>query len=300
MKIAVVVLFSTGAAVSLSNTASVVMGDGYVEKNSLGNQMFATTDVSVTPADIAGCVAFVDQFLIVPHTKQRAIEKAVDHCANSKRVANRQYACVHFKEALTNAFSRMSTSTLLSSNTFCQRSETYMLTLRGATRLPDVVSGPLIDPKMSSQCKTIVSKAFAPRPSLPASEVPDLWYSVCMNNDCQHTLPSRTRWCSGHQHPTHSIDVCEAARKFMTDAMFVLREPFVDAKRACELYEDFAEELGVDVEAYEHIVHQESPHRVPLPRSYYLRHNGAAMGFGFLRAFAATVAAVLSSWSAIY
>eukprot|EP00927_Polykrikos_kofoidii_P068540 TRINITY_DN63896_c0_g1_i1.p1 TRINITY_DN63896_c0_g1~~TRINITY_DN63896_c0_g1_i1.p1 ORF type:complete len:323 (-),score=49.31 TRINITY_DN63896_c0_g1_i1:24-992(-) len=319
MKLAIAIVLATGAVKSLSDTVSVAGTGSRVKRRSLRTQIVATAGGTATPADIAACKAFTEQFLVVPQIKERAIEKAIDFCATSKRAGDENFVCVHFKEALVNAFSTESNGNTFSSLGFCQIIEPYMLGLRGATRLPNVISGPLLNARISPQCEATVTQAFAPLTSVKAEQVPDLWYSICMGQDCRHLLPSQTRPCWG-QRPTHNIAVCEAARKFMTDAVVVLEEPDISATRACQLYKDFVEEMGVDVEAYEHVVHQDSAKLVRAPpdqarargssqlvntaAGHFVRdnagspvaRNGAGTASGSRKAFAAIVVA-FSAWS---
>jgi len=216
-----------------------------------------------TPEDIASCASFMRGVMESPEVPERAIERAMDECALSKREDDRNYVCLHFQEALKNAFASVPATQDLTPESFCEVSENYMLALRGASRVANVGSGPLINFKISKNCEPTVKSKFGGKDTMAASKVPDLWYGLCMNQDCAHYLPSRTRWCEVTEIPTHSASVCEAAMKFAKDGVAAMGKSSLTAKEACDLYGDFVTETGYDVEAYEHVVHGDTRSRVP-------------------------------------
>merc|ERR1719263_1642644 len=227
-----------------------------------------TARAAVTPADIASCTERAVVFLPEPATPKAAIEKAVDHCALDKSIDDRNYVCPHVKEGLLAAFARLPADRKLSAGDFCELTEAYYIGLRGASRVPNVGHGPLVDFTEGKGCAPAVEAALASEKSLDASKVADFWYAMCLNQDCAHFLPSRTRWCSiDNSQPTHGVEVCDAARLFASDAVTALGAPSAGygPEELCGIYADFVKELGVDVEAYEHFMHVDARHRVTNP-----------------------------------
>jgi hypothetical protein len=128
--------------------------------------------------------------------------------------------------------------------------------------------GPLINFHVDKSCIPAVKSAFAPDVKLSTEHVPDFWYAMCVNQDCAHFLPSRTRWCDVEEEPTHGIAVCDALRTFVTDEVQVLGAGDVGPSEVCEMYGEFVKEMGINVEAYEHVMHRDSRHKMPLPESH--------------------------------
>lgn len=85
---------------------------------------------------------------------------------------------------------------------------------------------------------------------------------MCMNQDCAHFLQSRTKWCNTQRAPTHSYVVCEAVRRFAMDEVQVHEEKTMTPPQICALYGEFVKEMGIDVDAYEHAIHQDTTKRV--------------------------------------
>lgn len=220
---------------------------------------------AVSPEDMAHCVKYAARFMDEPMRKALAIERATDHCAVDKKIDDRNYFCPHFKEGLTGAFLHESESKEFTAASFCEVSENHMLQLRGATRVPNMGSGPLMNFKLSASCEQTTLQALAPARKLPSSQVPDFWYALCMNQDCAHFLPSRTRWCDVDRQPTHSAIVCEGVRDFAKDEVAVDMSHDMEPKEICHMYAEFIEEIGIDVESFEHVVHSDQPDYVPVP-----------------------------------
>jgi len=260
MKLNKAALFLAGAAGSLDTAAAIVLRHN-------ANASAAGGRVVASPQDIASCTKYFDGIFDRPVNKDEAIEMAVDHCAVEHKEDDRNYVCVDFKEGLLAAFSEEHNSQEFSSKTFCEISEAYMIDSRGASRMENVGSGPLFNFKISSKCEPMVTAHFDPKGAsfIESAEVPDLWYGICMNQDCGHYLPSRTRWCQFQMTPSHSVQVCEALLKFTTDVTKSQGAASMDAKAVCALYGDFVAATGHDVEAYEAIVHSDTVRRVPKP-----------------------------------
>jgi len=229
----------------------------------------ATQAVLITgtgPRDVAACSEVVEGFLKGTQTKARFIEAAVDFCAKDKEVEDKNYVCPHFKEAITSATLGMKDEEEQSAEGFCAVVEPYLLEMRGATRIPGIGSGPLLDFKLSSQCPATVGNAMLPQTSIVAKDAPDFLYALCINQNCGHFLPSRTRWCTLDHKITHTSRVCEAAHKFVSDAVEVNdKGANMNGDQLCELYADFVKETGLNVDAYEHVIHNDSPAKLPVP-----------------------------------
>jgi len=217
--------------------------------------------------DIVACTRVARQFIKAPAIRAVILEHAENFCDESNRLAKSRFACDHFQEAVESALSMQQEETKYDASSFCEATETYMLDLRGATRVPNMGSGPLQDFKVSSQCTSVVSSAIKPQVHMSTSKVPDFWYAMCMNQNCAHFLPSRTKWCNEKLTPTHSVVVCEALRKFALDEAAVHEEGNLEPKQMCDLYGEFVREMGIDVDSYEHVIHSDSPRRLPSPGS---------------------------------
>jgi len=125
--------------------------------------------------------------------------------------------------------------------------------------VPNLGKGSGFNFKLSKGCKATVLASFSKdEKKLPAKSAPDFWYALCMNQDCAHFLPSRTRWCTHNHEPTHTQNVCEAVRAFASDEVFVMERNFnkeLDAEQVCSIYDEFVEATHINVEAYMHVVH---------------------------------------------
>jgi len=237
---------------------------GYFSKNA---QLDASHG-AVSKEDIAKCEKQAGEYITNPVTKSLAIEHAMDHCALDKKVDDKNFVCPHFKEVLTNAFARESTDKVFTAGAFCDIAETYVYNLKhGAANIPYVAgSGKGKDFEVSKDCEPVVAKSVKPHDSLPSKTAPDFWYALCMNQDCAHFLPSRTRWChQDRQQPEHSAAVCEAIRKFTEDEVVVVGNKQMAPKDLCKIYDEFVEDSHINVDAYVHVMHGKKKHAVPSP-----------------------------------
>jgi hypothetical protein len=224
---------------------------------------------TVSQEDVANCTKQTSKYITKPMTKEFAIEKAMDHCALDKKVDDKNFVCPHFKQVLANAFARESTFKEFTAEDFCDVSETYVYNLKyGAANIPNVAgSGSGKKFKVSKECKPIVAKTLQPETSLPSTVVPDFWFSLCMNQNCAHFLPSRTRWCTEDHQPLHSAAVCEAIRTYARDEVIVVGDKKMKAKEICSIYDEFVEDSHINVEAYMHVMHRTKKHPVPSPEN---------------------------------
>jgi len=220
---------------------------------------------AVTTVDLKGCLADAENYMNKEYTKDKAIERAMDHCALSKKVDDKNFVCPHYREILNAAFRREPTDRLYCAQSFCNVAELYVHQLKSAARVPNMGEGDGFKFKLSKDCKHVVLASLAPQKKMPAKSAPDFWYALCMNQDCAHFLPSRTRWCSTNHQPTHSASFCEAVRLFAHDEVAVLGPKEVEADEVCNMYDEFVEDSHINVEAYMHVVHGKKNEKVPVP-----------------------------------
>jgi len=229
-----------------------------------GSQLEAASLLSSKDA-MNGCIADAEAFLTKPETKHRAIERAMDHCALSKKVDDKNFVCPHYRELLNGAFRREPTDRRFTANAFCTVAETFLAQLSSAAKIPNMGKGEGFKFKVSKDCKPIVTASMEPQKKLPSATAPDFWYALCMNQDCAHFLPSRTRWCTENHQPTHSATVCEAMRTYAHDEVQVLGSKELDADQVCGMYQEFVDDSNVNIEAYMHVVHGVKHKVVPVP-----------------------------------
>jgi Cys-rich protein (TIGR01571 family) len=239
---------------------------------------------AIDAQDIDACVAHASKFIKKPVGKERAIERAMDHCALSKKVEDKNFVCPHYRELLEGAFRRKATTDVYTAKSFCSVAELYVEALEGAGNIPNMGAGKGAEFKLSKDCKPIVLASIAPAKQIPASTAPDFWYALCANQDCAHFLPSRTRWCTDNHGPTHSSLVCEAVRDFTKDAVDVFGPGELDADDVCETYTEFVQDTVILLDAYGHVVHGRH-HNVPIPGdkpraldSARMKHDAKAHG----------------------
>jgi len=251
----IVLLTAPSAALAASWTAL---------KGSQDSNLVASVDKDV-------CLAHAEVFIKQPVKKAKAIQRAMDHCALDKKVDDKNFVCPHYKTILEAAFRRESTTQLFDAKAFCGVTEVYVSQLQGAHKIPNLGDGSGFNFVPSKQCKPTVLASFGKdKKQIPAKSAPDFWYALCMNQDCAHFLPSRTRWCSHDHAPTHSASVCEHIRNYAHEEIFVMEKNMnqnLDADQICHIYDEFVEDTHVNVEAYLHVVHGKEEHPVPSPEN---------------------------------
>lgn len=245
----------------------------------LASPCVALAAIVSTSKDV--CLDHAKVFVTKPMKKDQAIMRAMDHCALDKKVEDKNFVCPHYKEILTAAFRRESTTKLFDAKAFCGVTETYTSGLQGAHKIPGFGDGSGFNFVVSKDCKKTVLASFGKKKTkLPAKDAPDFWYALCMNQDCAHFLPSRTRWCTDNHAPTHSASVCEHMRNYVHDDAHVMEKNLnqdLDADQVCKIYDDFVEDTHVNVEAYLHVVHGTKEHPVPSPENRARALQSAAM-----------------------
>lgn len=223
------------------------------------------TDSGHMQDPMVACTEVAARFLKEPVLRGKAVEAAATYCSSAAHVKDPGYVCPHFKEAVVVALEHDHFFEKYDAESFCKSTEYYMMSLRGASKVPNTGSGPLLNFKVSPECEPMVAATFAPDKRLDTLSVPDFWYAVCSNQDCAHLLPSRTKWCKIQRPPTHSHVVCEAVRKFARDEAEIHAEGAMTPKQICSLYGEFVKETGIDVDAYEKVMHSETAKRLTVP-----------------------------------
>mmetsp|Transcript_24403 Transcript_24403/g.69983 ORF Transcript_24403/g.69983 Transcript_24403/m.69983 type:complete len:293 (-) Transcript_24403:314-1192(-) len=231
-------------------------------------QHLALAEHRDTADDLFTCFNVSGEFVGENVDRADVVKKALNYCKNKADLPNRSFVCPHFKEGISRALELEPEEKLYNAKSFCEATEAYMINVRGASRVPRTGSGPLLGFTVSPECKQIVAAAFAPDETLATSSVPDFWYAMCINQDCAHFLPSRAKWCNIQREPTHSVVVCEAARKFALDEVTVHEAKAMNPEQICSLYSEFAEEMGIDVDAYEQVIHGKVTHEAGEARSH--------------------------------
>merc|ERR1719387_3331438 len=110
--------------------------------------------------------------------------------------------------------------------------------------------------------------AMQPEKDLPASQVADFWYSLCINQDCAHFLPSRTKWCNVDRTPTHGIEICQLMRSFAGSKVNSLFSGNLKPADVCSLYDEFVDSIKAGVESYDSYIHAESREHIVTPSDH--------------------------------
>jgi len=208
--------------------------------------------------ELDDCVHHAAQWLHKPATKDKAISSASSHCTSSMGV--HKSSCAQYRDLLHMAFKRQPSDKLYNAETFCDIAEGYVKQLSKAHNVPNMGKGAGFDFQLAKSCKTEALKSMAPNTELPAESAPNFWYALCMNQDCAHFLPSRTRWCTSNHQPTHAASVCEALHSFIKGKLDLkVLHSHVNAGEMCGMFESFVEETHLDYEAYMHVVHDRVP-----------------------------------------
>lgn len=253
---------------AILSSTSAVLAASWAASGTQDSQLAAFT---VNTEDKAACLQNAKQFINQPMLKGKAVQRAMDHCALDKKVDDKNFVCPHYKEILEDAFRREDTTKLFTADSFCDVTEVYVSQLQGAHKIPNLGKGAGFEFVPHERCEPTVKASFKNgKSTLPANEAPDFWYATCMNQDCAHFLPSRTRWCSHDHAPAHSASVCEAVRHYAKDDIFVMEKATAQdltAAQICKIYDEFVEDTHVNVEAYLHVVRGTEEHPVPSPEN---------------------------------
>mmetsp|Transcript_76042 Transcript_76042/g.163221 ORF Transcript_76042/g.163221 Transcript_76042/m.163221 type:complete len:283 (-) Transcript_76042:95-943(-) len=211
----------------------------------------------------SGCTVLAGRFMYGPTAKETIIEQALSFCATDKKLDEAGGLCFHFMTAVEGALRRHAPGTELTPKAFCEDAEEYMFELRNAPRVAH------LSPPGQITCEDSVSKAIAPHSAVTSKRVPDFWYAMCMNQDCAHFLPSRTRWCNVNHAPVLSATVCDDARIFIGKKVKAQVAAEMGATQVCSLYKDFVKEMALEVNAWERVTSRavSAPIRSGAPQS---------------------------------
>jgi hypothetical protein len=219
--------------------------------------------IAVTPEEMARCEQYMSSLYTQPLIKKRILPKIVRNCRKDMAIKDARKVCPHLGAALAFAMDDVPEDEELTPGQFCTYAEERMEGLEGAVNVPNLGSGAMDNSQVSPQCLPTVEAVIGTDGTLKTDHLPDFWYALCMNQDCAHFLPSRTKWCDTVREPTHSAMVCEAARGF---AKFKIggrrlfgRRPPEDMKgpQICDLYSNFMEEVSIDLKTWRAVAHGE-------------------------------------------
>lgn len=219
----------------------------------------------LAPETASGCAVLAGRFMYGPMAKETIVKQALQFCVADRQLDEAGSLCSHFLAAVEGALRRQAPGTEFTPEAFCQEAEEYVFELRNAPRVAR------LSPPGQVGCEDSVSKAIAPHSTVTSTRVPDFWYSMCMNQDCAHFLPSRTRWCNVNHAPVISATVCEDARIFAQGKVKAQGPGEMSATQVCGVYKDFVEDVSLQVEAYERIVSS-------VTSAHGAVRNGAAQG----------------------
>jgi hypothetical protein len=245
---------------------------------------------SVTPEDMAKCEQFMASLYTTPMPKKRILPKIVRKCRRDRSIEDARKVCPHLGAALAFTMDDVPEDEELTPGLFCIYAEERMERLEGAVHVPNMGSGALANSEVSPQCVPTVEAVLGMDGMLKTDHLPDFWYALCMNQDCAHFLPSRTKWCDTAREPTHSAMVCEAARGFAKfkiggRRLFGMRPPEdMKSDQICDLYSNFVEEVGMDLKTWNAIAHGvKGPPLKKKRRSFWpkMLRNPFSSGAGF-------------------
>lgn len=210
--------------------------------------------------DIATCERNAKQWLHAPMNKERAVTAAMNHCVTEKYVKKADRTCSQYGDLLSGAFKREHSETEYTAAGFCKVAENYAVQMKGAAKIPKMGKGSGSEFKLSKSCQVAAKKEMGKDTKLPAHRAPKFWYSLCVNQDCAHYLPSRTRWCTANHAPTHGYSVCESLMSYVSGKVerpsAGSKDNEFDADQLCHMYDDFVEEKTEEYGAYMHVVHK--------------------------------------------
>lgn len=235
----------------------------------------AAIKAGVTPQDIQRCVFAASKFVHGPKDIKHTKELSADFCTESgdRNLEEGGNICPHYNNAVSRALDGQDEARNVTAEEWCAITEQRMLEARGATRVPQVGDGPLMNFTIKSTCAPMVDKAMAPATSVDQDTAAGVWYVACMNQHCGHHLPSRTKWCTENHPPTHSRWICESSRDYIAgytdpsepDEKTVWADKNLTSQDICKMYGEYVKDLSGDVEAYEHVMHGDTSKRVPAP-----------------------------------
>jgi len=207
--------------------------------------------------DVEGCNKTLNRYFTAQHptTKEAVTRMMVDSCYRNVPVDSRPVICPHLERVLTDSLWKVSPLEMLSPEVVCERTEAHLSELQGVARVPRVGSGRIHTFETKKTCEPTVEAALDGASTILSPNVPNFWYALCLNQDCAHMLPSRTKWCNTSRTPTHSAAVCAAARTFVLRTVESKPPYSMRPVEVCSLFSEFHKEMATDVAAYRNRVH---------------------------------------------
>lgn len=221
----------------------------------------------------AECMAEAEKLLFLhetplrPHGTDagRIVERAVDYCA-LKAEAEKKYFCSYFGDFVRDAYAHVHKDTPVTPATFCAIVEDHAH--RMATQIEGVHALRLGEVVGDETCIADVSAAMSPDTTVSKDHLPDFWYLFCIHaHDCQHAIPSRTKWCNTNAVPRLSANTCELLRDDAVQLTVVQPQDAYSAPNVCGWFTGFVGHQAARLEAYEYAVYGETsdPSLIPVP-----------------------------------
>lgn len=215
------------------------------------------------------CVSVARRFIIGPKRPKRIIQRAVDFCALTLQDEDRARICPHFREAVSMALRQQSRTAQFDPELFCALAEARSAESASAADIPNLGRGPLQSFQLDARsCAQAAADVVRPAETVPASEAAEVWYTLCMGQDCGADLPSQSKDCNVSRTPTHPRWVCQAAQKFVGQhAGAASVDGEIGPTALCQIHARFVRELAVDIAAYSFVMHARPAERVTPPEA---------------------------------
>lgn len=221
----------------------------------------------------AECVVEAEKLLFLHESPQRphgtnagsVPERAVDYCA-LKSSADQKYMCAYFGDFVKDAYSHVHKETPVSPASFCAIVEDHAN--RMGTQIEGVHALRLGEVVGDETCVTDVSAAMSPDDHVVKDALPDFWYLFCIHaHDCEHAIPSRTKWCKTNAIPHLSANTCELLREDAVTLTKVKPQDTYSAPNVCGWFTSFVGMQAARLEAYEYTLYGETsePSLIPKP-----------------------------------
>jgi len=210
---------------------------------------------------------FLHESPLRPHGTDAAIisERAVDYCA-LKSSADKKYYCSYFGEFVKDAFNHVHKDTPVTPATFCSIVQDHYH--RMSTQIDGVHALRLGEVVGDETCVADVGHAMAPDTTVAQDHLPDFWYLFCIHaHDCEHAIPSRTKWCHTSDIPRLSANTCELLRDDVVTLTVVKPQDAYSAENVCGWFTGFVGAQAARVEAYEYALYGQvsDPSLIPKP-----------------------------------
>jgi len=214
---------------------------------------------------MAECLEVAGKFIQRPRTVEDIKHAAVDYCV--KHTGNKdKYICANFRDAVDLSLRDLTDDSTLTKEAFCALTEARMHEAFGATLVPNMGKGELVDFKVDKEaCQDLAAKAMHGKGHLHREDAGDIWHTMCLQQDCGSMLPSRSKDCHVDRAATHNAWVCEAAMRHMKVSSKHRERQDISAPDLCDMYDQFVGDLGVCVEAYVFVLHKGDREHLPPP-----------------------------------